>query len=183
MKTDEELVVAALEGSAPAFTELVGRYQERLLRFLLARSATRADAEDALQDTFLSAYRHLATYRPRWRFSTWLYRIAIRNAARRRDGTLVPYRDTPDDSLDPLAVCIRNSERDNVWCAARRLLAPDAQAALWLRYVEDLPIREVARALGRSQAWTKVTLMRSRRRLQSALAEDATTTNESKAYG
>lgn len=183
MKTDEELVAAALEGSAPAFTELVERYQERLLRFLFTRCATRADAEDALQDTFLNAYRYLATYRPRWRFSTWLYRIAIRNAARGRHGTAVPYSDQPDDSADPLAVCLRNSERDNVWCAARRLLAPDAQAALWLRYVEDLPIREVARALGRSQPWTKVTLMRSRRRLQSALAEDATTANESKAYG
>jgi RNA polymerase sigma-70 factor, ECF subfamily len=183
VKTDEELAAAALEGSASAFTELVERYQERLLRFLLTRSATRADAEDALQDTFLNAYRYLATYRPRWRFSTWLYRIAIRNAARRRDGTAVPYSDHPDDSADPLALCIRNSETDNIWCAARRLLAPDAQAALWLRYVEDLPIREVARALGRSQPWTKVTLMRSRRRLQSALAEDASTTSESKAYG
>ena len=183
MKTDEDLVAAALEGSAPAFTELVERYQERLLRFLLTRSATRADAEDALQDTFLNAYRYLATYRPRWRFSTWLYRIAIRNAARRRDSTTLPYSEHPDDSADPLAACIRDSERDNAWCAARRLLAPDAQAALWLRYVEDLPIREVARALGRSQPWTKVTLMRSRRRLQSALAEDATTTDESKVYG
>ena len=183
MKADEELVAAALAGSASAFTELVERYQERLLRFLFTRCATRADAEDALQDTFLNAYRYLATYRPRWRFSTWLYRIAIRNAARGRHGTSVPYSDQPDDSADPLAVCLRNSERDNVWCAARKLLAPDAQAALWLRYVEDLPIREVARALGRSQPWTKVTLMRSRRRLQSALAEDATTTNESKAYG
>lgn len=183
MKADEELVAAALEGSAPAFTELVGRYQERLLRFLLTRSATRADAEDALQDTFLNAYRYLATYRPRWRFSTWLYRIAIRNAARRRDGMVVPYSEQPDDSADPLLACLRDSERDNLWCAARRLLAPDAQAALWLRYVEDLPIREVARVLGRSQPWTKVTLMRSRRRLQSALAESATTTNESKVYG
>lgn len=182
MKTDEELVAAALEGSTPAFAELAERYQQRLLRFLLTRCATRADAEDALQDTFLNAYRYLASYRPRWRFSTWLYRIAIRNAARRHGGDALPYVEQADESADPLAACIRDSERDNAWYAARRLLAPEAQAALWLRYVEDLPIREVARALGRSQAWTKVTLMRSRRRLQSALADDATP-SESKAYG
>ncbi|HET6630111.1 MAG TPA: sigma-70 family RNA polymerase sigma factor [Woeseiaceae bacterium] len=182
MKTDEELVTAALEGSTPAFAELVQRYQQRLLRFLLTRCATRADAEDALQDTFLNAYRYLASYRPQWRFSTWLYRIAMRNAARKRGGETLPYTDCPDESADPLAACMRDSERDNAWQAAGRLLTPEAQSALWLRYVEDLPIREVARALGRSQAWTKVTLMRSRRRLQSALA-DAAAPGESKAYG
>ncbi len=184
MKTDEELAAAALGGSAPAFTELVERYQQRLFRFLLTRCATRADAEDALQDTFLNAYRYLASYRPRWRFSTWLYRIAIRTAARQRGGNGVPCEDYPDASADPLAECIRSSERDNVWCAAAKLLTPEARAALWLRYVEDLSIREVARALGRSQPWTKVTLMRSRRRLQSAMADAAAPTNEkSKAYG
>ncbi len=182
MKTDEELVAAALEGSAPAFAALVERYQQRLLRFLLIRCATRADAEDALQDTFLNAYRYLASYRPRWRFSTWLYRIAIHNALRRRSGESLPYVDCPDDSKDPLAACIRICERDNAWRTAARLLAPDARTALWLRYVEDLPIREVARTLGRSQTWTKVTLMRSRRRLQAALADDAAP-SENKAYG
>jgi RNA polymerase sigma-70 factor, ECF subfamily len=182
VRTDEELVAATLGGSTPAFAELVERYQQRLLRFLLTRCATRADAEDALQDTFLNAYRYLASYRPRWRFSTWLYRIAIRNAAQRRGGESLPYTDHPDDSADPLAACIRDSERNNAWHAASRILAPEARAALWLRYVEDLPIREVARALGRSPAWTKVTLMRSRRRLQSALADDGAP-SESKAYG
>lgn len=83
MKADEQLVEAALAGSVDAFGELAGRYQERLFRFLLTRCATRADAEDALQDTFLNAFRYLDSYRPRWRFSTWLYRIAIRNADRK----------------------------------------------------------------------------------------------------
>lgn len=183
MKTDEELVAAALEGSTPAFAELVERYQQRLLRFLLTRCATRADAEDALQDTFLNAYRYLASYRPRWRFSTWLYRIAIRNAARQRKIREVPYEDQADDTADPLSACIRDADRDNVWLAASRLLTPDARTALWLRYVEDMSIMDVARALGRSQAWTKVTLLRSRRRLKAALARDAAQTSESKAYG
>ncbi|HEX2138833.1 MAG TPA: sigma-70 family RNA polymerase sigma factor [Woeseiaceae bacterium] len=183
MRTDEELVETTLNGSAAAFAELVERYQERLLRFLLTRCATRADAEDALQETFLNAYRYLPSYRTRWRFSTWLYRIAIRNAWRQRDAGHAPYEDHPDYAADPLEACIANSDRENAWSAARRLLTPDARTALWLRYVEDMSIREVARALGRSQAWTKVTLMRSRRRLQSALAIDAARTSERKAYG
>jgi len=59
--TDEQLVEASLDGSAGAFDEIVGRYQERLLRFLLTRSSSRADAEDAVQDTFINAYRYLAS--------------------------------------------------------------------------------------------------------------------------
>jgi RNA polymerase sigma-70 factor (ECF subfamily) len=82
--TDEQLVEATLEGSDGAFAELVQRYQDRLLRFLLTRSSSRADAEDAIQDTFINAYRYLASFDSRWRFSTWIYRIAIRNAAKQR---------------------------------------------------------------------------------------------------
>ncbi len=183
MRTDEELVAAALEGSASAFAAIVERYQERLLRFLAVRCATRADAEDVLQDTFLNAWRYLPTYRPRWRFSTWLYRIAIRNASKRRGGAAIPYDENTGGGDDPLAVCILDSDRDNIWYTARRLLTPEAYAALWLRYVEDLPVREVARALGRSQPWTKVTLMRARRRLETELADGPAAADESKAYG
>ena len=183
MRTDEELVAAALEGSASAFAPIVERYQERLLRFLIARCATRADAEDVLQDTFLNAWRYLPTYRPRWRFSTWLYRIAIRNASKRRDVAPIPYDGHAEGGDDPLAACILDSDRANIWYTARRILKPEACAALWLRYVEDLPVRDVARALGRSEPWTKVTLMRARRRLEAELGDGAAAANESNAYG
>lgn len=181
MKPDEELVEAALAGSVDAFAELVLRYQQGLLRFLVTRCPTRADAEDALQDTFLNAFRYLESYRPRWRFSTWLYRIAIRNAARARVRN-ESFEDAAG-ATDLLEQCIRDSDLNNLWLAARRVLSADAQAALWLRYAEDLPIREVARALGRSQAWTKVTLLRARRRLSAELTEPRPSASEGKAYG
>lgn len=156
---------AAIGGSGSAFDTLVERYQVRLLRFLLGRCASRADAEDAIQDTFVAAYRYLSSYNPRWRFSTWLYRIAIRNAARlpRRqdDGEI----DRLAGGADPLVECIEASDRENLWLTAKRILSDDAYTALWLRYVEDLSVNEVARALDRSQSWTKVTLLRARRRL------------------
>lgn len=183
MKADQELVDAARAGSVEAFGELVQRYQSGLFRFLLTRCATRADAEDALQETFLAAFRYLDSYRSRWRFSTWLYRIAIRHAARRRGRAAEPLEDAADESADLLAQCIRDSDADNLWLVARRTLSGEAQAALWLRYAEDLPVREVARALGRSQAWTKVTLLRARRRLAAALAAGPERTSEGKAYG
>lgn len=183
MRADEQLVEAALAGSADAFAELVERYRDRLLRFLLTRCATRADAEDALQDTFLNAFHYLPSYRPRWRFSTWLYKIAIRNAARGRGRPHESFEDSAGHGTDLLEQCIRDSDVDNLWLTVRRLLPPDAQTALWLRYAEDMPVKEVARALGRSQAWTKVTLLRARRRLTEELAECAAGACEGKAYG
>ena len=82
MLREAELIEKAKAGSVPAFTLLVESYRERLLRFLLTRCPSVADAEDVLQDTLINAYRYLYSYNPQWRFSTWLYRIAIRNAGK-----------------------------------------------------------------------------------------------------
>ena len=115
MVTDEQLVEDSLAGSALAFSQLVERYQERLLRYLVTRSGNRADAEDAVQDTFISAYRYLYSYNPRWAFSTWIYRIAIRNAARQTNREVSDFVEVVDeDASDPLEECIeflRTGER------------------------------------------------------------------------
>ena len=76
------MIALAKQGSVSAFSELVENYQERLLRFLVTRCRSRADAEDAIQDTFINAFRYIGSYNPRWKFSTWLFRIALRNAAK-----------------------------------------------------------------------------------------------------
>jgi RNA polymerase sigma-70 factor (ECF subfamily) len=182
LKSDEQLVEAAKQGSSAAFSELVGRHQQRLLRFLLTRCATRSDAEDVLQDSFINAYRYLRSYNPRWRFSTWLYRIAIRNAARLPRPLDVTTDEVVDD-VDLLQDCIAQSERANLWLTAKKLLSNDAYAAMWLRYVEDLPVKDVANALDRSVSWTKVTLLRCRRRLQAELGDESLPDNRGEMYG
>jgi RNA polymerase sigma-70 factor (ECF subfamily) len=175
--SDEQLVQSARQGSPEAFTALVRRYRDGLLRFLVVRCGSHADAEDALQDALVNAWRYLASYDARWRFSTWLYRIAIRSAARERrravPGGYEPAEAVPDDT-DPLADNIDREARENLWRTARRVLSGDACAAMWLHYVEDLPLAEVAAALDRSRSWTKVTLMRSRRRLKKEYDDEAT---------
>jgi len=176
-----QLIDKAKAGSVTAFTELVRRYQDRLLRFLLTRSASYADAEDALQDTFINAFRYIDSYDPRWRFSTWIYRIALRNAARLHTPATVELDDIADDSNDPLTECIVASDRENLWLSARRLLSDELYTAMWLRYAEDMSIRDVASVLDRSTSWTKVNLMRGRRALDAELNRSAA--RESEAYG
>jgi RNA polymerase sigma-70 factor (ECF subfamily) len=176
-------VSQTLRGSAGAFDRLVERYQERLFRFLLTRCASRADAEDTMQDTFVSAFRYLDSYDPKWQFSTWLYRIALRNAARNYARNRDVETGAADHTADLLQDCIEASDRENLWVTAKRLLSDEVYAAMWLRYAEDMPVKEVARALGRPQSWTKVALLRARRRLARELNGGGATGDESKAYG
>ena len=172
MAPELQLIAAAKAGSVEAFTDLVRAYRERLLRFLITRCSSLADAEDALQDTLIAAYRHLHTYDPRWRFSTWLYRIAIRNAAKLRSPELVGADDVgelSDEENDPLLHCIAASESENLWVSAKRVLNDDVFAAMWLRYAEDMSVNDISKALDRSVSWTKVNLMRGRRTLDTEL--------------
>ena len=179
--TDElKLIAAAKAGSAEAFCDLARLYRERLLRFLLTRCASYADAEDVLQDTLIAAFRYLHSYDARWRFSTWLYRIAIRNAAKLRGPDLVEVGELKDEENDPLLQCIADSESENLWLNARQLLNDDVFAAMWLRYTEDMSVNDISKALDRSASWTKVNLMRGRRTLESHLSAAA---DRSEAYG
>ena len=189
MPTDEQLVRSACRGEPGAFGALVERYQERLLRFLLTRCPSRADAEDVLQDAFVNAYRYLASYDPRWRFSTWLYRIALREAGRQASRAVRDGQSSADgldqlaaeNEADPLVRVSTDSSRENLWLVARRELSEEAYNAMWLRYVEELSVRDVAATLERSVSWTKVTLMRSRTRLAKAAQDDSDLRGE--AYG
>lgn len=183
MTTELQLVAAAKAGSADAFADLARRYRERLLRFLLTRCASLADAEDVLQDTLINAYRYIHSYDPRWRFSTWLYRIAIRNASKLRGPQLVDVAsmgELRDEESDPLLQCIADSEKENLWVVARRLLNDDVFAAMWLRYAEDMSVNDISTTLDRSVSWTKVNLMRGRRALDDELND---TVGKSEAYG
>jgi RNA polymerase sigma-70 factor, ECF subfamily len=166
------LIEAARGGSAAAFTQLVEAYRGRLLRFLLTRSASFADAEDALQDTLVNAYRYLPSYDSRWRFSTWLYRIAVNNAAKIRAVGTQELGDLADAESDPLSECIAASDRENLWLTARRLLSDEVYCAMWLRYVEDMSVTDISAVLDRSVSWTKVNLMRGRRSLELELNND-----------
>ena len=84
---------------------------------------------------------------------------------------------------DPLRACLDASDRSNVWLTAKLVLPAEAYSAMWLRYVEDMPVKDVARALDRSNSWAKVTLMRGRRRLESELSASDAAPARSQSYG
>jgi RNA polymerase sigma-70 factor, ECF subfamily len=73
---DEDLVALAVAGDRLAFEKLVGRYQRPLINYLHRLTGLRDGAMDLAQDVFIKVYLSLGTFDPRYRFTTWLYRIA-----------------------------------------------------------------------------------------------------------
>lgn len=188
MSNETALVAAAKRGSVRAYTELVSVYRDGLLRFLVTRTPSFADAEDALQDTLINAYRYINSYDAKWRFSTWLYRIAINNlsrisAAEPRDKVEVGQIDElGDEEGGPLELCIAANERENLWLSARRVLNDEVFTAMWLRYVEDMSVNDIAAVMERSVSWAKVNLLRARKQLEADL-RNTPVKKVSKAYG
>lgn len=174
LQTELELIERAQQGSAEAFEQLVINFQDRLYRFLLVRAHNRADAEDVLQETFVAAYRHLSGYRSKYRFSTWLFTIALRQLGRQR-------KPRPDAwELPDAAVCgqagpeqlgMQREQRRSIWQTARNCLGESQFTALWFFYVEELPVAEIGKIMKRPDGWVKVNLLRARRRLSRELRE------------
>ena len=185
MSSETALIVAAKRGSVRAYTELVSIYRDGLLRFLATKTASFADAEDALQETLINAFRYINSYDAKWRFSTWLYRIAINNLSKIRAAepqSKVEIGDLSDEEGGPLELCIAADERQNLWLSAKRVLNDEVYSAMWLRYVEDMSVNDIAAVLERSVSWTKVNLLRGRNQLDAEL-NDTTAKKTSKAYG
>ena len=173
LQSELELIDRARQGSVDAFEQLVLQYQDRLYRFLLVRAKNRADAEDVLQDTFVAVFKYLPSYRPKYRFSTWLFTIAVRQLGKQRQspGTA--------DSLDSIACGhagpeqhgIQIEQQRSTWQTARSCLGDAQFTALWLFYAEDMPLSEIGKVMKRPVSWVKVNLMRARRRLSRELQD------------
>ena len=170
---DETLAARARGGCAAAFEELVRRYQVPLLHFLRERGPE-ADAEDVLQETFIRAYRNLDKFRAKWRFSTWLFTIARRLSVNERRRTRpsvseAALESVPDRDGDPAEAAADADHRGRIWAVAAEVLEEEQHTALWLYYVEEMPVKEIAKVLGRFTPSVKTMLHRARRKLMPVL--------------
>lgn len=179
--SDEQLACKAQAGCSSCFAELVGRHERRLLAFLFRRIGSLGEAEDLLQDTFVRAWRSLDRYDPRWRVTTWLYTIAARLAASHyRRARTRPQADADLSSAasrqaGPAEMVAAKEQRENLWILARRVLSEEQYDVLYLRYVEDFSVAQIADVVGKTQTHVKVLLFRGRNNLGSRL--ESTTSN------
>src|SRR6516225_1962974 len=98
---DRQLVQRVLSGDKRAFESLVRRHERRVFRVTLAVLGNAEDAEEAMQDAFAKAYRHLEQFRGDSRFTTWLTRIAVNEALQKRQSrkSAVSLEEIPETEL------------------------------------------------------------------------------------
>ncbi len=175
LQGEMDLIDRARSGSVDAFEQLVIHYQDRLYRFLLLRARNPMDAQDALQEAFVAAFKYLPGYRSHYRFSTWLFTIGLRKLGKLSQGQ--PGRqDLPETIVctlpGPENIEMQMQNRKSLWDTAKACLSEAQCTALWLFYVEDMSLAEISSAMKRSLNWVKVNLLRARRRLSRELQED-----------
>ena len=178
---DLELARRAAGGDRDAFGTLVARHQASVFRLARLMARTREEAEDVLQQTFLSAWQGAGGFRGESSVRTWLLTIARNSALTRRTrAAREPIDPTPIDELgiragwggpNPEQLALAAEQRDRL-AASLATLATDEREILTLRDLEGLPGDEVAVMLGLSVAAMKSRLHRARMALAAAVREE-----------
>lgn len=178
---DDELVRRVVAGETELFELLMRRHNQRLFRTTRAILRDDAEAEDAMQEAYVSAYTNLASFAGRARFSTWLTKIAVfeslaRVRRRRRIDLLDPSEDLEGESATTMPSNDQSPEQhaSDVEMSALVERAIDAlpdgfRAVFVLRAVEELSTAETAECLGVPEETVKTRLHRARALLQKAL--------------
>ena len=187
-ETDVELAARIAAGDRGAFERLMRRHNRRLFRIARASLRSEAEAEDALQETYLAAYRAIGGFRGEASLATWLSRLVLneclgrRRRQARRDNIVpiesagedwrleTPSMDTPD-LPSPDEALVRAELRELI---ERRLdeLPETFRVVFVLRGVEELSVEETAACLGIPEATVRTRHFRARSLLRESLARD-----------
>ena len=186
--SDQDVVLMARAGREAAYRELIRRYERPIFALLFRMVRDRELAEDLSQETFVKALNAIESYRPEFKFSSWIFKIA-NNAAidhlRRReldtlslDGS--PHAETPE-AMQATALQIgarQESPLDTV--EAKELggaieiaigrLRPEYRSCILLRHVEGRAYEEIAEMLDLPLGTVKTYIHRARNELRQALA-------------
>jgi RNA polymerase sigma-70 factor, ECF subfamily len=180
IRPSDQTLQRALKGDRESLGRVFSSHMPQLYRAAFRILGRHQDAEEALQDGFLSAVRHLGRFERRSRFSTWLTRIVINAALMRlrkgRREMLISFDLGPDREEVDLAVTVadpgpnpeeiyQGKERFQIFERNLRKLPLRYQSILWLRDVQGMSTREAAEKLGVKSATVKSRLYRARLRL------------------
>ena len=186
--TDQEVVLLARGGQERAYRELVRRYERPIFSLLYRMVRDRELAEDLSQETFVKALNAIESYRPEFKFSSWLFKIAnnaaIDHLRRRELDTLSlegsPHAVTPDAmeatalqigdrAENPLDI-VEAKELGGEIERAIALLRPEYRACILLRHVDGRAYEEIAEMLDLPLGTVKTYIHRARNELRRSLA-------------
>jgi RNA polymerase sigma-70 factor (ECF subfamily) len=169
----QELIPRAQEGDRDAFEAIAAPLVDRLFAMAVRILSDQHDAEDAVQNALVDAWRDLPKLRDPGRFEAWMYRVLVRSCynqvgTRRRFGTSVRelrLEPASDDSSAALA------DRDSIERAFRRL-SPEHRAVVALHHYFDMALTETAETLGIPEGTARSRLHYALRAMRAALESD-----------
>lgn len=186
-RTDQEVVALAKQGSELAFRELVRRYERPVFSLIFRMVRNKELAEDLSQETFIKVLNAVGTYRPEFKFSSWVFKIAnnaaIDHLRKRSLDTLSlegsPHAQTPE-MIEATALQIsergesqleevENRELGRTIEAAIDELRPEYRSCILLRHVEGRTYEEIADILNLPLGTVKTYIHRARNELRIAL--------------
>jgi RNA polymerase sigma-70 factor (ECF subfamily) len=184
---DAEVVVLAQQGREPAFRELIRRYERPVFSLIYRMVRDSTVAEDLAQDTFIKVLNHLDKYRPEFKFSSWLFKIANNVAidhlrkrqldtvsmdgsphaatAAEAESSSFELADQAESPLDELA----SRELGAIIEQAIGSLRPEYRNCIMLRHVEGRSYEEIAATLDLPLGTVKTYIHRARQQLREAL--------------
>jgi RNA polymerase sigma-70 factor, ECF subfamily len=185
---DADVAALAKEGRASAFRELVRRYERPVFSLIFRMVRDRQTAEDLAQDTFIKVLNHIDRYRPEFKLSSWLFKIANNltiDHLRKRQLHTVSIDGSPHaasaaeieaTSFDVEArgeSPLEEIESRELGSAIERAIAtlrPEYRACIMLRHVEGRSYEEIAATLDLPLGTVKTYIHRARHQLRDALA-------------
>lgn len=179
MSDEASDVSAAMAGCHAAFGRLYDRHAG-VVRSLCRQGTSAGEADDALQETFLRAYRKLGQLAEPGAFGSWVYSIARRVCAERRraagrrqraEGQAMANQTTALRSADPSIEQVEQREQLDRLTAALDTLPENERLAVHLFYLDADPPQAAATALGLSRSGFYKLVARARKRLASAMRE------------
>ena len=176
-RTELALIQRAIQGEPDAWQALVRTHEKRVYNFALRMTGGVADAQDLLQEVFLSAYQNLSGFRQDAQFSTWLMRIAYNRAidlSRRRkvrDADPLPaHAETVDERPGPATEthCQQRNQQLQSWLAA---LPQEQRMVIELKFFQEMTFDDIAGLEGVSSNTAKTRFYAGLTRLKSLMGE------------
>lgn len=175
-----QLAIQAQAGCRDAFSDLTRYFRPRLIAILESRYGNSAsDAEDVAQEALTKAFLNIQRFDPQYSFSTWLFTIAIRlscdqHRSQNREkqnreawSEFARANHAPEITHHESLFMEQDSiPADTIWDVAKDALSSLQFEAMWLRYGEGKPVREVALIMGKTSIGVRVLLHRARATLQ-----------------
>jgi RNA polymerase sigma-70 factor (ECF subfamily) len=186
--TDHDLIALARTGSEKAYRELLDRYQRPVFSLVYRMVRDRELAEDLAQETFVKVFNHLDRFNPKYKFSSWIFKIASNLAIdtlRKREPDTVSldgsrHASTADEVEATRITVESKDENPEEFLEAKELgqeieraiglLRPEYRTAILLRHVEGRAYEEIAEVMGVPLGTVKTFIHRARSELRETLA-------------